>query len=42
MFLDSFTLPIYNESCILSERAKINGGIFGYVDNPYPCGLQEA
>lgn len=40
MYLESFTLPIDMEDDLLSERAKYNGGLkFGYIDNPYPCGL---
>ncbi len=39
MYLDGFTLPIDLEDELLAERATENGGPFGYVDNPYPCGL---
>ena len=39
MYLDGFTLPIDLEEEMLAERANENGGPFGYVDNPYPCGL---
>lgn len=39
MYLEKFTLPIDEESIILQKRAQKNGGVYGYVDNPYPCGL---
>lgn len=39
MYVDSFTLPIDLEADLLRQRARENGGQFGYVDNPYPCGL---
>lgn len=39
MYLKSFTLPIDIEDYLLDERAAENGGSYGYVDNPYPCGL---
>lgn len=39
MYLKSFTLPIHREEEILRCKAAENGGKFGYVDNPYPCGL---
>lgn len=39
MFLDRFDLPIDKEDDLLKERAAHNGGKYGYVDNPYPCGL---
>lgn len=39
MYLESFTLPIDKEADLLHERAVHNGGKYGYIDNPYPCGL---
>ena len=43
MYLETFTLPIEKEEKLLRKRAKHNGGEkFGYVDNPYPCGLFAA
>ena len=39
MYLKSFTLPINIEDYLLADRAAENGGSYGYVDNPYPCGL---
>lgn len=39
MYLETFRLPIDIEDSLLAERAGHNGGLFGYVDNPYPCGL---
>ena len=39
MYLESFTLPINKETELLSKRAAHNGGRYGYIDNPYPCGL---
>ncbi len=39
MYLKSFTLPIDMEDDLLVKRAAENGGRYGYVDNPYPCGL---
>ncbi len=39
MYLESFTLPIDMEDDLLADRAAENGGPYGYVDNPYPCGL---
>ena len=39
MYLTEFQLPINKEQQLLSKRAEHNGGQFGYVDNPYPCGL---
>ncbi len=39
MYLTSFTLPISMEEILLKQQAEKNGGKFGYVDNPYPCGL---
>lgn len=39
MYLERFTLPIDMEDDLLADRAAENGGLYGYVDNPYPCGL---
>jgi len=39
MYLERFTLPIDMEDDLLADRAVENGGPYGYVDNPYPCGL---
>lgn len=39
MYLERFTLPINMEDDLLADRAAENGGPYGYVDNPYPCGL---
>ena len=39
MYLERFILPIEKENQLLYERMMQNGGKFGYVDNPYPCGL---
>ena len=43
MYLDRFVLPINKERRMLEERMEHNGGPrFGYIDNPYPCGLFSA
>lgn len=40
MYLETYRLPISIEKRLLAQRAEVNGGpSFGYVDNPYPCGL---
>ena len=39
MFLESFSLPIEEEEEMVLRRMKENGGTFGYIDNPYPCGI---
>ena len=39
MYMESFTLPIDKENDLLFKRAMHNGGKYGYIDNPYPCGL---
>ena len=40
MYLKRFTLPIEKEADLLCARAEHNGGPkYGYIDNPYPCGL---
>ncbi len=37
MYLESFTLPIKKEEDIISKRKEENGGVYGYIDNTYPC-----
>ena len=39
VYLSEFMLPIRKEEQLLAELGAHNGGAFGYVDNPYPCGL---
>lgn len=39
MYLNRFVLPIDSEENLLAKRADQNGGPYGYVDNPYPCGI---
>jgi len=39
MYLESFALPIDLEERLVEARMEYNGGRFGYIDNPYPCGL---
>ena len=39
MYLESFALPIDREDDLLREKAAYNGGMNGYIDNPYPCDL---
>lgn len=39
MYLETFCLPVEQEDRLLDERMFYNGGIYGYVDNVYPCGL---
>ena len=39
LYLESFALPIDREDDLLREKAAYNGGMNGYIDNPYPCGL---
>ncbi len=39
MYLDKFVLPIEKEEKIVEIKMEQNGGGFGYIDNPYPCGL---
>ncbi len=44
IYLESFTLPIDKEEAMIEKRMEENGGIYGYVDNIYPCrifGLKE-
>ena len=38
-YLEKFVLPIDKEESIINERMGENGGIYGYIDNIYPCGL---
>ena len=39
MYLESFSLPVSEESSLIERRMWENGGIHGYIDNSYPCGL---
>lgn len=39
MYIRSFSLPINKEEAIIKERMAYNGGIYGYIDNIYPCEL---
>lgn len=40
MYLDKFILPDTDvEFKIANIKAEENGGVFGYLDNGYPCGL---
>lgn len=39
MYLDKFILPIDSEIQIVQKKMTENGGVFGYIDNPYPCGI---
>ena len=39
MYLESFFLPIDREERLIEDRMKENGGVYGYIDNSYPCGL---
>lgn len=40
MYLTTFTLPVEREGGLIRARELHNGGPqWGYVDNPYPCGL---
>ena len=38
-YLETFRLPIDEESSLIAKRMAENGGIYGYIDNAYPCGL---
>ena len=38
-YLETFRLPIDEESPLIAKRMAENGGIYGYIDNAYPCGL---
>ena len=42
MYLETFILPVDIEESLLRMRAAHNGGRYGYIDNPYPCGLFSA
>jgi len=43
LYLEHFTLPTpHKEDALLKARAAYNGGPYGYIDNPYPCGLFTA
>lgn len=37
MYLDTFTLPIDFEEPMIQKQCAHNGGIYGYIDNTYPC-----
>lgn len=37
MYLETFTLPIDREESLIKVRMAENGGVFGYIDNIYPC-----
>lgn len=37
MYLDTFTLPIDYEEPMIQKQCERNGGIYGYIDNTYPC-----
>ena len=39
MYLESFSLPLDLEEDLIEKRMTENGGIYGYIDNIYPCGL---
>ncbi len=39
MYLESFSLPIDEESGLIADRMEENGSSNGYIDNIYPCGL---
>ena len=39
MYLERFILPIDQEERMIEERMAHNGGIYGYIDNIYPCGI---
>ena len=39
IYLKKFILPIDNEQDIIGERMWANAGPYGYIDNPYPCGI---
>lgn len=38
-YVESFRLPIDEESSLIAERMRENGGSYGYIDNAYPCGI---
>ena len=40
IYLDKFIIPnAEQEEKIIKRRMAENGGVFGYIDNVYPCGL---
>lgn len=39
MYLERFVLPIDQEERMIEKRMAHNGGIYGYIDNIYPCGI---
>lgn len=39
IYLEKFVLPIEKEERIIGKIAFNNGGCYGYIDNPYPCGI---
>lgn len=40
VYLESFTLPdAGREEVIIEKRKYQNGGVYGYLDNAYPCGI---
>ena len=40
MFIESFVLPDeYTEEKLIKERMAYNGGMYGYIDNIYPCNI---
>lgn len=40
VYLDKFIIPnAEQEEKIIKRRMAENGGVFGYIDNVYPCGL---
>lgn len=41
MYLDTFTLPIDFEEPMIQKQCERNGGIYGYIDNTYPCRMFE-
>lgn len=40
IYIDKFLIPnIEQENNIIKNRMAENGGLYGYIDNTYPCGL---
>jgi len=39
IYLEKFILPIDQEEWIVKRKMSENGGQYGYIDNPYPCGI---
>lgn len=39
VYIERFGLPIGSETAIMEHVAAGNGGMYGYIDNPYPCGI---